>query len=147
MLTSSRYLMNSSPMRCTFCSEPFSRLGDFVEFLPDLIHSFKEQAGNILREILLPEIFAQQGPATISRDPIDPGPNPQWEPLSDITVRLKGSSGILVDTGDMRAFANWRIEESEAGGGEDSLKFGWFEDSGDRAYIAAIHEFGLRVRD
>jgi hypothetical protein len=32
MLTSSRYLMNSSPIRCTFCGEPFSRRGDFVEF-------------------------------------------------------------------------------------------------------------------
>ena len=32
MLTSSRYLMNSSPIHCMFCSEPFRRRDGFVEF-------------------------------------------------------------------------------------------------------------------
>jgi hypothetical protein len=32
MLTSSRYLMNGSPIHCMFCGEPFSRRDGFVEF-------------------------------------------------------------------------------------------------------------------
>ena len=32
MLTSSRYLMNGSPIHCRFCGEPFRRRDGFVEF-------------------------------------------------------------------------------------------------------------------
>ena len=32
MLTSSRYLMNDSPNRCMFCSEPFRPRDGYVEF-------------------------------------------------------------------------------------------------------------------
>ena len=32
MLTSSRYLLNGSPIRCTFCSEPFRPHDGYVEF-------------------------------------------------------------------------------------------------------------------
>jgi hypothetical protein len=32
MLTSSRYLLNGSPIRCMFCSEPFRPRDGYVEF-------------------------------------------------------------------------------------------------------------------
>ena len=32
MLTSSRFLMNGSPIRCMFCSEPFRPRDGYVEF-------------------------------------------------------------------------------------------------------------------
>jgi len=121
----------------------FDILDEFVDEFEDMVHAFKESAGNVTRHLFLDRVMAAQGPPTISNDPIDSGLNPAWPPLSDITVRLKGSTGMLVDTGDMRSFAEWRIEDSDVGGAPNSLKFGWFENAGDRAWIAAIHEFGL----
>jgi hypothetical protein len=119
-------------------------LSPLIDALPDTIFSFKEQVGNIMKGELFESVFAEQGPQTRNTDPLNPGGvNPQWPPLSPVTIMLKGSSGILMDLGLMRASARWEISDSEIDGKESVVKFGWHEEAGDRVWIAAIHEFGL----
>jgi len=108
------------------------------------VNTFKEVMGNYLEKVIKQDVFAAQGPATTDTDPLNPrGINPRWKELSPITIQLKGSSAILFDTRQMVNYVKWRIEDSDFDDISNLLKIGWFEDSGNRAYIAAIHEFGL----
>jgi hypothetical protein len=119
-------------------------LGEFINGFDNMIDGIKQSIGNTMKYLTVNEVFNKQGPSTINTSDLESrGQTPQWEPLSAITVQLKGSSAILMDTRQMINFVKWQIEDSEFDGLPDVVKFGWFEDSGDRAYIAAIHEFGL----
>lgn len=118
-------------------------LGKFINLFDDFVEGMKEGYGNSMKEEIA-KVFNTQGLPTQNTNPLETrGINPQWEKLSPITVQLKSSSAILMDTRQMINFVKWQIEDSRFDSFPDILKFGWFEDSGDRAYIAAIHEYGL----
>lgn len=119
-------------------------LTELVEDFDDFVDSFKNSMGAELEAIIKDDIFMSGGKATQDTDPLNPrGVNPKWADLSWITVQLKGSSGILIDTQQLRNFVRWQIEDSEWDDLKGVVKVGWFEEAGDRVWIAAIHEFGL----
>jgi len=118
-------------------------LQPLIDGLDNWVLAFKKGMGAYI-EKTIQDIFVRQGPPTDDTDPLNPrGLNPQWKPLSWITVQLKGSSAILLDTRQMANFVRWEIEDSEWDDQQQIVKIGWFEDAGDRVFIAAIHEFGL----
>ena len=119
-------------------------LGEFIDGFDTMVDGIKQSVGNTMKYLIVNEVFNKQGQQTTNTSDLEArGVNPQWEPLSPITVQLKGSSAILMDTRQLINFVKWQIEDSEFDGLPNVVNFGWFEDSGDRAYIAAIHEFGL----
>jgi len=106
--------------------------------------TFKESMGEEFIALIKEDIIYSGGPTTQDTDPMNPrGINPQWPPLSNLTIQLKGSSAIMIDTQQLINTIRWQIEDSEWDNQSNILKVGWFEDSGNRAYVAAIHEFGL----
>jgi len=128
-------------------------LGPLINDMDNFEDSLKNTYGIRAEELIKEDIFNGQGPETDNTDPLNPrSKNPQWQDLSNITVYLKGSSTILIDTGQLRNTVEWRIEDSDWDGEEQLVKIGWFESSGGygrgskvypTAYIAAIHEFGV----
>jgi len=118
-------------------------LQPMIDHFDSWIEGFKKGMGAYIEQVVK-DLFAKQGPATNDSDPLNPrGVNPAWAPLSWITIQLKGSSAILIDTRQLANYVTWRIEDSEWDKLSGVVKVGWFEESGDRAYIAAIHEYGL----
>lgn len=118
-------------------------LGEMIDNWDSMIEGIKLGYGNVMKNIIT-AIFEQQGPMTINTNPLDPRlVNLEWDELAQSTIDKKGSSTILIDTRKMLNFVKFQIEDSDWDDLSQVLKFGWFEDSGDRAYIAAIHEFGL----
>ena len=108
------------------------------------IKAFKNGMGAYIENVIKVDVIGAQGPPTNDTDPLNPrGTNPQWKQLTQLTKDLKGSSEILLDTRQMINFVKWIIEDSDWDDATDLVKIGWFEDSGNRAYIAAIHEYGL----
>jgi hypothetical protein len=117
-------------------------LEDFLFDYDDLIREFLTKIGHIFHHTLN-EIFNHDGPFVAGTDPLNTGDTPIWQELSDITIQLKGSSKILEDTRQMINSVQWEISSSEIDGNQNTIKFGWLDNSGNRAYIAAIHEYGL----
>jgi phage gpG-like protein len=61
----------------------------------------------------------------------------EWKPLKPATIRRKGSSKPLIDTGKLRASITHRVDNHTA-------KVGLF---GEEALIGAVHEFGAPSRN
>jgi hypothetical protein len=127
-------------------------LTDLTANFDDWIIGLKESFGNIMHKSIN-DIFNMQGPPTQNSSDLEArSTNPQWPPLSPITIQLKGSSSIMMDTRKLINYCKWQIEDSYYDNMKGVVKFGWFEDSGGYGkgnnvvptpYIAAIHEFGL----
>lgn len=95
-------------------------------------------------EALVKDNFNNQGQAVVNTDRLDPrGLNPRWKELSHITKTLKGSSQILQDTSQLKNFVRWQIEDSDWDDLRQVVKVGFFEELGEKVWIAAVHEFGL----
>ena len=88
-------------------------LGPMILQFDNWVDGFKKGMGAYIERVVK-DIFNKQGPATEDTDPLNPrGINPQWKPLSWITIQLKGSSAILIDTRQLANFVRWDIEDSE----------------------------------
>jgi hypothetical protein len=95
-------------------------------------------------ESLVKDNFNNQGQAVRDTDPLNPrGINPKWKELSQITKTLKGSDTILEDTRQLVNNVRWQIEDSEWDDMRQVVKVGFFEELGEKVWIAAVHEFGL----
>lgn len=118
-------------------------LGPIVADFDRLTEEFKRDMGAKLEDNVK-KVIDRNGPSTITIEPDELRHlNPRWKPLSNITKMLKGSSKPMIDTGMLRNFVRWIIEDSEVDGLEGVLKIGWFEEAGSRVWIALVHEFGL----
>lgn len=120
------------------------RLTFMIDHFDKWMKGFRNGMGAYIENVIKVDVIGAQGQPTNDTDPLNPrGVNPKWAKLTQLTIDLKGSSEILLDTRQMINFVKWIIEDSDWDDATDLVKVGWFEDSGNRAYIAAIHEYGL----
>ena len=96
-----------------------------VNKIPDLLESIPKEKKNILK---LSGAFLEGK----IKEKITEG-DPSWASLKPETIKRKGSSKPLIDTGKLRASITHKVENSKALVGV----FG-----SEQALIAAVHEFG-----
>ncbi|RLI74767.1 hypothetical protein DRO97_05075 [Archaeoglobales archaeon] len=95
-----------------------------INKIPDLLNSLEKEKEEILKKA---GAFLEGA----IKETITKG-RPEWSPLKPETIKRKGSSKPLIDTGKLRASITHRIEGN-------IIKVGVF---GEEALIAAVHEFG-----
>ncbi|WP_290597045.1 MULTISPECIES: HK97-gp10 family putative phage morphogenesis protein [unclassified Archaeoglobus] len=95
-----------------------------IDKTPDLLKALEDEKERILS--LVGAFLEDQIKKTISHG------RAEWPPLSPETIKRKGSSKPLLDTGHLRDSITHKVEGN-------AVKVGVF---GEEAIIAAVHEFG-----
>jgi|Deesub1362B_J571_1020462.scaffolds.fasta_scaffold00499_29 phage gpG-like protein len=98
--------------------------------IPELLNSLPKEKERILRKA---GAFLEGA----VKEKITQG-DPSWPPLRPETVKRKGSSKPLIDTGKLRTSITHKVEE-------DKALIGIF--SGEALNYAAVHEFGSPKRN
>lgn len=110
--------------------QDFGVAADMAGFAEDL-DSLKGGLERIVRDVAIPA-FATN---------FEVGGRPAWQPLSDVTIEIRGSSEPLVRTGRLysgsQAFSSWNISDEEAAFmGAAGAEYGGYHQEGTKRMVA-----------